>query len=305
MKAVEKLLQNNLLLDQGEFSIYQAMKSDSADIVEEIGRLRELTFRSAGEGTGKEKDLDIYDNYYVHVFAWDKDKKNIIGAYRLGLTDRIIENHGLNGLYTHTLFKYKKELFENLKPSIELGRSFVREEYQKNYAPLMLLWKGIGQFVVKNPRYRVLFGPVSINDDYTNFSQDIIKRFLENRHYNTNLARFVKPRIPFKRPFLKRGFDTKAIGRLMHDIDQVSAVVSEFEKDQKGVPILLKQYLKLNGKILGFNVDPDFSRVLDALILVDLSQTDPKILERYMGKENAAGYLSHQEGREKRLDNAL
>ncbi len=294
---VMKLPRENTLFELGEFSVIQVMMEQSPEIVNEIGRLREITFRAIGEGTGRAIDIDIFDNYYVHLFMWNYETGEIIGAYRLGLTDGILTNYGLPGLYTSTLFKFKMGLFEYINPAIELGRSFIIEEYQRSYSPLMLLWKGIGQFVIRNPKYKILFGPVSINDDYTSFSQEIIKRFLENKHYNSHLSKYVKPRMPFKKPFLKRGFDTKALSGVIQDIDQVSALVSEVEKDHKGIPILLKQYLKLNGQLLGFNVDPDFARVLDGLILVDLTKTEPKFLERYLGKENSQFFLNtHKEG---------
>lgn len=292
-KEIESLPADFRLITQNEFDVICARATHIPFTLEEIGRLREITFRLVGEGTGRGKDLDIYDNYYIHLFLWDREKEIIAGAYRLGLADEILQRFTKKGLYTNTLFKLKEALFSQINPSIELGRSFVRSEYQRSFAPLMLLWKGIGQFIVTNPKYRVLFGPVSINDEYTNTSQSIITEYLKSRHFETRLSRHVRPRTAFRRSFIKRGFDTAQFASLIKDIDGVSDIVSELEGDGKGVPILIKQYLKLEGKLLGFNIDPDFSRVLDGLILVDLLKTDKKILERFMGKGGAEKFLSY------------
>jgi putative hemolysin len=128
----------------------------------DIGRLRELTYRAIGEGTGRQLDLDSFDDRYLHLFSWDGERKQIVGAYRIGQTNRIMATEGVDGLYTRTLFRYDERLIARLSPALELGRSFVRAEYQKNYNALLLLWKGIGRFVASHPQHRVLFGPVSI-----------------------------------------------------------------------------------------------------------------------------------------------
>jgi putative hemolysin len=261
-------------------------------VMHEIGRLREITFREVGEGTGKSLDLDEFDEYYKHLIVWNAEKSELVGAYRLGLSDDILDRFGIDGLYTSTLFEFKSGMLEKIDPAIELGRSFVRAEYQRSYAPLMLLWKAIGAFVVKHPDYKMLFGPVSINEEYNSTSRQLMMWFLKENNYMRGLAELVQARTPLEAEAIK-GLDEAAVGSLPDSIEEVSALVSEIESDQKGVPILLRQYLRLGGKLLGCNIDPDFSNVLDALLLVDLSETDPKILVRYMGRDQAAAFLSH------------
>ena len=119
--------------------------------------MRELTFRAAGEGSGKASDIDLFDSWYLHLFVWDAQAGSIVGAYRMGLADEILASHGKHGLYTQSLFKYGSRVLRTMNPSIELGRSFVRAEYQRGFAPLMLLWRGIGRFCAF-PRYAILFG---------------------------------------------------------------------------------------------------------------------------------------------------
>lgn len=288
---IDKLEKDNLLVRSGKLCVYIARVDQIPHILQEIGRLREITFRAVGEGTGRCIDLELFDNYYHHLFIWDEAEEKIAGSYRLGKTDEILDSFGYKGLYSHTLFKYKKKLLKKIRYSLELGRSFVREEYQKNFMPLMLLWKGIGEFVNRHPHYHILFGPVSISNDYAPLSQKILVEFLRNNRFDHSLAHYVKPRKKFKykgeKQWRKSGFTE------LTDLDQISNLIASVESDQKGMPVLLKQYLKLGGHLLGFNVDEQFSHVLDGLIVVDLASADQNVLARYMGKEQAHKFLQY------------
>ncbi|MGH8580449.1 MAG: lysophospholipid acyltransferase family protein, partial [Gammaproteobacteria bacterium] len=165
------------LSTSGALSVWYAHSDQVPFVLQEIGRLRELTFRRVGEGTGKAADIDLFDSYYLHLFAWDRENEKLVGAYRMGLTDDIIARFGTKGLYTNTLFKLKRPALARLNPAIELGRSFVRPAYQKRFGALLLLWSGIGHFVASHPRYRFLFGPVSISNDYRLISQQLMVAF--------------------------------------------------------------------------------------------------------------------------------
>ncbi|MDZ4199345.1 MAG: GNAT family N-acyltransferase, partial [Kiritimatiellia bacterium] len=280
------------LLESGDFALYSAKANQMPRLLHELGRLREITFRAAGEGTGRAMDLDPFDQYYLHLVLWNRAKQELVGAYRLGQSDRIVEEHGKKGLYTSSLFRYSRKLLVKLGPSLEMGRSFIRPEYQKSYSPLLLLWKGIARFVVLNPQYRTLFGPVSINNEYNTVSRQMLVSFLRANRFDSHLARWVKPRNPPRRP-LRRKWDAKILNRTIHSAEDMSDLIAEIEKDGKGVPILLRQYLRLGGRLLGFNVDPDFSDVLDGLIAVDLLDTDRRILDRFLGREPAGEFLAY------------
>jgi putative hemolysin len=289
---VDSLPTSQLLVRDQDRCVYWARAPQIPQLLREIGRLRELTFREVGEGTGKSIDLDAFDRTYLHLFVFDRRDRSVVGAYRLGPTDEVL-GRGMGGLYTSTLFQIRPELFALTGPALEMGRSFVRSRYQKSAAGLFLLWKGIGQFVVERPHYRVLFGPVSISNAYEQASRQIMVDFIEHGEHKHALSRLVRPRHPFasrRRLSLESGLPSL---RHFRTIDEVSEIVADIEPDQKGVPVLFKQYLKLGGKMLGFNVDLQFSRVLDGLVLVDLLETEPKILARYLGAEQAAGFLAH------------
>lgn len=262
--------------------------------LQEIGRLRELTFRAIGEGTGKAVDIDLFDNYYTQLICWNPTTREIVGAYRIGAVDQILPHYGLRGLYTHTLFKYGRELPRRLGAALELGRSFVRPEYQRSFAPLLALWKGISEYVARHPHYRVLFGPVSISNDYSPSSRLLLVEFLKRHCFDVELSKLIKPRTPVHRrhPLAALAADFAQLP----DIETLSEMLMQLEPDHKGVPVLLRQYLKLGGKLLGFNVDAQFGHAIDGLIMVDLPSTDLKTLQRYMGKESAAGYLARHAG---------
>ncbi len=289
-REIESLPDECRLVSSGHYQILVARSGEIPTVLSEIGRLREITFRRAGEGTGRPSDLDAFDGHYEHLFAWNQEAGELIGAYRLAKSDEVIERFGTRGLYTSTLFRLQPAFYRNIRPALELGRSFVRPEYQKGYLPLLLLWKGLGHYVARNPRYRTLFGPVSISKDYNPSSRALMVSFLKARHCDRSLAGSVKPR---KRFFarVERNCDPRNFSSLLTDLEELSEVVADLETDGKGIPILLQQYLNLGGQILDFSVDRKFSNVLDGLIVVDLLKPTHRQLERYMGKANAAEFL--------------
>jgi len=280
------------LAASGSFTVWHARASQIPTLLREIGRRRELAFREVGEGSGCSIDLDRFDAYYRHLFVWHDESRQVVGAYRLGLTDEVLPRFGRSGLYTTTLFRLRRAVLDALGPAIELGRSFVVPEFQKSYAPLMLLWKGIGHFVVRSPRYRMLFGPVSISNDYQSMTRQLLMAFLQTQKADPALARHVRPRHPLRnrRPrFAERALASVAV----RDLDQVEELVREIESDRRGIPILIKLYAKLNARLLGFNVDPDFGDVLDGLILVDLVSVERPILNRYLGVNGSESFLAY------------
>ncbi len=274
-------LQDSCLLDQsGDLQVFLARADDIPSTLREIGRLREVTFRRAGEGTGQSIDLDGFDDRYLHLFLWDTARLQVAGAYRLTPAIQADE------LYTQTLFRFDQTFLLAMGPAVELGRSFIRAEYQKGFAPLLLLWKGIGKFIARNPQYKILFGPVSISNQYQSISRELIVAFLEKHASLAEWTGLVRSR---NAPPASR-----EVSRCT-DVQELTDIIADVEATQ-GIPVLLRQYLKLGGRLLGFNVDPEFSNALDGLIVVDLSRTEPKLLERYLGKAEAHTILNfHKE----------
>lgn len=287
---VAKLPRERTLVQTEDFQVLLAKSEEIPNVLHEIGRLREVTFRQVGEGTGKPIDLDGFDEHYWHLFVWNRQAQEIAGAYRLGPSEEILARFGPAGFYTSRLFRWKRSFLDRISPALELGRSFVRPEYQKSYAPLLLLWKGIGQFLLRNPQYKLLFGPVSISNGYTAASRNLMVKFLSAYRQSGELAPLVRARNPFRLQGSKLA--DELMGATVWDIEELSALIADVEMDRKGLPVLLKQYLKLGGELVAFHVDRKFKDALDGLIVVDLRKTDARVLERYMGKEGAAQFLS-------------
>lgn len=293
---IAQLPRSCVMVEQDDLSVIAAESKQIPHAVREIGRLRELTFRATGEGTGRALDLDRFDEHYLQLFLWSRATRQIVGAYRMGPTDRILDAHGAAGLYTSTLFKFRRGLLPRLTPGLELGRSFVAPEHQKAYQSLLLLWKGIFRYITLNPRYNVIFGAVSISNDYLSVSKRLMVDFLRLHHAMENSGSLVQPRNPFKGRRV-RGFNARVARALLQDSDEVSEIVSDIEPDQKGLPVLIRQYLKLGAKLLEFNVDPHFSDCVDALLMADLTQTDPRLLDRYMGPSARQAFLDYHKSK--------
>lgn len=286
MRAEIAALQDCRTVAGETIDVYCAPADRMPALLREIGRLREVTFRSVGEGTSREIDLDRFDTHYLHLFAWHRQTLAVAGAYRIGPVDDIVARHGLDGLYTSTLFGFDQRLIAGLGTAVELGRSFVRAEYQRTSNVLMLLWKGIAKFVVESDRYRVLFGPVSISARYSDSSRELLQAFLTQNARHQELAELVSSLTP--------PAPLPASSRIPDTVQQLDRLVASHEPDEKGMPVLLRQYLRLNAKLLAFNVDRAFGDALDALMMVDLADVDRAILTRYCGREGAARVLNRR-----------
>jgi len=299
-REVEALSDHQHLVQVGDFSVYVASSHEIPKVLREIGRLRELTFREVQEGTGKALDLDRFDQHYRHLFLWNHGTEELVGAYRLGLADEILGTHGKKGLYTNTLFRFKPAFLARLGNAMELGRSFVRSEYQRKKACLSLIWRGIGEFIGQNPHYTILFGPVSISEEYHFLSKNLMVQFLRDKKLDPELSRYVRARKPHRMlgGSKVKGVDRTALRSSLRTMEDVSALVSEIEADGKGVPVLLKHYLKLNATLLSFNKDKSFSNVLDGLIWVDLTRVEKRLLKRYMGETAFCAFTQYHAGSE-------
>lgn len=271
-RALRRELQSAQVLGQtgdGKQILLFDARGDSA-VLRELGRLREIAFRQVGEGTGKRRDVDLFDSYYRHVVLWDDAELQIAGAYRLGDAGRILAERGLDGLYTHRLFSYGDGLRGCLPQALELGRSFVQPRYQGLRA-LDYLWHGIGAYLLTRPDVRYLFGPVSLSAAHPEAARRLLVSFFA-RHYGTP-ATFATARLPFE-----AGDDAPSDLRTLKERLSAMGV---------SIPVLYKQYAELcepgGTRFLAFNVDPAFSNCIDALVLVDLQRLKASKRDRYLG----------------------
>ncbi|HZL11302.1 MAG TPA: GNAT family N-acyltransferase [Prolixibacteraceae bacterium] len=281
-----------LLFRTKNYTVYCAPSKRIPNILLEIGRLRELTFRMVGEGTNRSIDLDEFDLYYNQMFIWDTETEMIAGAYRIGKGAEIMHQYGVRGFYIQSLFKIKEDLQDMLIQTMELGRSFVVKEYQKKPMPLFMLWKGILYFILKNPEYRYLVGPVSVSDDYSTTSKEMIIKFIMAHHFDWKLAKSVTPRNSYKFNTVDQNLNI-IMQTMDSDINSLDKLIGDVDELNSGLPVLLKKYIKLNAKIIGFNVDPKFNNCLDGLIALDLCDVPPNTIES-LSKEANDGSILHQ-----------
>ncbi|WP_331775606.1 lysophospholipid acyltransferase family protein [Sulfurospirillum sp. 1612] len=255
-------------------------RADSA-IIKEIGRLREISFRKVNEGVNKKRDVDIYDTHYKHIILWDEEALEIIGAYRIAIGAEILEQYGVEGFYTHTLFNFNDSFLPYLKDAIELGRSFVQPKYWGSRA-LDYLWYGIGAYLKNNPQIKYMYGPVSLSASLPLVAKELIISFY--RHYFGTHSHFVTPTNPYK-PTIenKELIDIFTKNNYQEDLKILRQTLRNMNI---AIPVLYKQYSELceDGGVCfhDFNIDPNFSNCVDGFIMVEISKI----------KESKKKYLS-------------
>lgn len=254
---------------------------DSA-VMKELGRLREISFRKVGEGSGEKRDLDKYDHYYRHIILWDEEELEIVGSYRIAEANRIIENEGLKALYCSSLFSLSEGLTPKLEQGIELGRSFVQPKYWGKRS-LDYLWFGIGAYLRHHPKVRYMFGPVSLSNSYPQAAKDLIVHFYS--HYYSSAHPLARANAPY---ILNPSEKQQMYKLFAGDNLQEDFLILREQLDHLGVtvPTLYKQYTELcepgGIEFLDFSVDADFGYCIDGLILVDIDKVKARKRERYI-----------------------
>ncbi|REE27827.1 putative hemolysin [Winogradskyella pacifica] len=258
------------LLESKNYEVFLASANDIPNILREIGRLREITFREVGEGTNEAIDLDKFDTYYHHMFLWDNEKNLIAGAYRMGLGSKIFERFGIDGFYLQDLFRFEPELHKMMSQSIEMGRAFIIKEYQQKPMPLFLLWKGIVHITLRFPEHKYLIGGVSISNQFSNFSKSLMIEFMKSHYYDPYVAQYVHPKKEFKVKLQDADKDF-VFDATEADLNKFDKIIDEVEPGALRLPVLLKKYIKQNARLVAFNVDPLFNNAVDGLMYIKIA----------------------------------
>ena len=268
LAELEAIREKSFLYNASDYDCYLADYEDIPNLMHEIARLREETFRAIGEGTGKNLDQDEFDTHFKHLILWDKVKQKIAGCYRLGIGSEIVPKYGIKGFYVSTLVNFNEAFTPYLEHTIELGRSFVTLDYQKEVLPLVLLLRGLSDVVVSYPNIQHFIGPVSISSWYPKFYMSMIVKYVTEKHpVSDELKDMATPKTPFHENFLKVDSDVLLQGN-MDSTDKFDKFMFRLSNGQYRLPTLFKKYLKLNAKFLCFNVDPDFNDTLDSLLFL-------------------------------------
>ncbi len=287
-KEVDNLRANEKrLLESKNYEVFLASAQLMPNILQEIGRLREITFREIGEGTNKAIDLDRFDSYYHHMFLWDTQSKKIAGAYRMGLGTQIFERYGIDGFYLQDLFRFEPELYDMMSKSIEMGRAFIIKEYQLKPMPLFLLWKGIVHTTLRYPEHRFLIGGVSISNKFSEFSKSLMIEFMKSNYYDPYVAQYIKPKKEYKVK-LKDADKDFIFDESEADLNKFDRIIDEVEPGSLRMPVLIKKYIKQNAKVVAFNVDPLFNNAIDGLMYIriaDLPESTVKpVMEEFQAE---------------------
>ena len=271
---LDNLPEGQRLLDHKSFSVFFGYQHQLPKTVTEIARLREKVFREHNEGSGEPIDTDHFDATYTQLFVVNNKEQRIIGAYRMGRTDELLQDKDVSNLYLSRMFDFKPNFVNRQSPCLEMGRSFLIPEYQKSFQGLFLLWRGIGAFVCKFPQYRTLYGTVSLSKLYSNRGVSMIKHALVTPTDNV-------------KPFDEYDFELSP--ELLdyanqHEFEKnLSSLLASVEHDGKDIPILAKHYQKLGAKFHCLGIDKNFNDTPGLLLSVDLPNAPEKLLKTLFG----------------------
>lgn len=295
---IKKLREKELrLLQSKNYEVFLAQEKDMPFILKEIGRQRELTFRAVGEGTNNAIDLDTFDLYYHHLFLWDDEQKNVVGAYRMGLGSQIFSEHGIDGFYLQDLFGFEQELFDMMAKSIEMGRAYIMPSYQQKPMPLFLLWKGIVHTTLRFPEHQYLIGGVSISNQFSNFSKSLMIEFMKSNYWDPYVAQYIRPKKEFKVK-LKDADKEFVFDETRSDLNKFDKLIDEVEPGSLRLPVLIKKYIKQNARVVAFNVDPLFNNSVDGLMYIKISDLPESTVKPVMEEFQAELERKHMESQE-------
>ena len=269
------------LLESKNYEVFFAQANDIPNVLHEIGRLREITFREVGEGTNESIDIDKFDKHYHHLFLWDSEAKVIAGAYRMGLGSEIFAKYGIDGFYLQDLFRFEPELYDMMSKSIEMGRAFIIKEYQQKPMPLFLLWKGIVHTTLRHPEHTFLIGGVSISNQFSDFSKSLMIEFMKSNYYDPYVAQYIHPKKEYKVK-LKDADKDFIFNEAEADLVKFDKILDELEPGSLRLPVLIKKYIKQNAKVVAFNVDPLFNNAVDGLMYIRIADIPESTMKPVM-----------------------
>ena len=299
IREIENLRENDKrLLESKNYEVFFASAKEIPNLLQEVGRLREITFRDVGEGTNKAIDLDKFDKYYHHLLLWDIEANMLVGAYRMGLGKDIYKKYGIAGFYIHTLFRFEPELYSMMENTIEMGRAFIVKEYQQKPMPLFLLWKGIVHVTLRYPEYKYLMGGVSISNQFSEFSKSLMIEFMKSHYYDPYIAQYIFPKKEFKVK-LKDVDKDFVFDATKADMQKFDKIIDEIEPGALRIPVLIKKYVKQNARLVAFNVDPKFNNAVDGLMYIRVADipdsTVKPVMEEFQAElERKATELQEQ-----------
>lgn len=265
-------LKDFMLFACGDYEVYLLRSHQAPNLMQELYRLREETFRAIGEGTGLPLDTDEFDSYYRQMILWNVPNGEITGAYRLGLGPEIIKEKGIEGFYTSTLFNFYPEIKPLLSKCIELGRSFIAIKYQKEIFGLKFLLAGVAISSIVCPEAEYYMGPVSMSSAIPAYYQTLAVHFLERDFSFPNADKLVTNTHPFVPDPACVNPDELIKDVPAGDIDAFDHRLAAISEGKYRLPVLFRKYFSCHARVACFNVDPLFCNSLDGLIFLKHSE---------------------------------
>ncbi len=278
---------NRVVFTSGDYRCYLVPSAEIPNTMKELARLREMVFRAVGEGTGLPQDTDQYDTYYRQLILWSISNQEIAGAYRIGVGSELMARpEGARSFYSDSLFHFQEGLTPYLPKAMELGRTIILPQYQRDVTTLKLLMSGILTSIGRIPGMEYTLGPASISNSIPYFYKSLIVHFMLKNCSALDAASMVKPGHPFQPDFLRVNPDSLLVN--CHSLDDLDRLILALSDGQYRLPVLLRKYVSFGARVVGFNVDPDFSNSLDAFVLQwvhDMPENSFRSMGRMLSEE--------------------
>lgn len=284
VEILERELSNSQLISHlhGGECLYKTNYTTAPNVIRELSRLREITFRAVDEGTGKAFDSDIYDTYYDHIILWHSQNKEIIGSYRMAITNDVIDKYGSSGLYNASQYQFSHNFSKILKCSIQFGRSFIQSRYWKTNA-LDHIWRGIGNIIMQNPHVRYMWGAVSISDSYSELAKNLIISYYKKWYEGKNNYFYSNNEFVLNSDYKTQILEILSGNNYREDFKNLKNSLASLGFT---LPVLLRKYTDMTdygGSLFySFAVDPSFNNSVDCMIIVDLTMLRSELKERYL-----------------------
>lgn len=277
----ELMLSKLLGISKDDKKIYLCDYSIAKDVIKEIARLREITFRKVGEGTGEKFDFDKYDKYYKHIVVWDEKNLEMVGAYRVGIGTDIIKQFGTSGFYNADEFVFSYPHQNIFEQSLEMGRSFIQQKYWRSNA-LDLLWQGIGSLLSDYPEIKYMFGAVSISNSYSEDAKSMIVYYYNKWYGDDSAILKAKNRFNISKNKLNEMSELFSADNAFNDF---KILKTNLKNMGYSVPVMFKRYTELcdegGVKFVDFNLDKNFSNCIDGMIILEIDKIKTSSKERY------------------------
>ncbi len=289
MQKNKTLILSEMVFEESEYSVILTSFSERPDLIEKAITARSLAYHqaySSGRGVFSE-DRDGFDEHYQHIVVLKGDSSEVIAGFRFVLTDAVLKQQGLSGFATYDTYHYTDAFFRYLGPSLEMGRLFVIEEYQKKGIALELLWTGFAKYLIDNPHLHYLYGSVSFPGDFDSEAATWISSFCHSYRLDSNISQLVSSRHSWP---ISCGEEIP----ISRDFRELNKTFNAHYKKQTIFPVLLRTYEMMGGAFSVFARDPDFFDSHDIFITVPIHKIPLNFIKALLRRDEDKHYYQQK-----------